>query len=256
MRRFLSVASGSVFALMCAATSVLAAEGVIGDPNNGRQIFLNGKGDVAACQSCHGEDGTGSDDMGTPRLSNQVYTYILKQLEDFATGKRVDNTLGAMNDVAKGLTEQDRRDVAAYVHSLKTPFLGSDLRQISEADGVDISELGDPAKGRMIVEYGAGDRGIPACKSCHSFHGRSAGKIFPAIQGQRYKYLKHELEAFKEGAQPNYDRETARYNDPRGMMRKVASHLTDEDIKNLAAFLTSALPETPNNPVPPSRERF
>ena len=254
--RFLSMVSGAVFVLMCAATNVLAAEGVKGDIAHGRDIFQNGKGDVSACASCHGDDGTGSDDMGTPRLSNQVYSYILKQLTDFATDKRVDNTLAAMNDVAKGLTASDRRDVAAYVHSLKTPFLGSDLRQLASADDVDVADLGDAAKGRMIVEYGAGDRGVPACKSCHSFHGRSAGKIFPAIQGQRYKYLKHELEAFREGAQPGYDKETARYNDPRGMMRKVAATLTDEDIKNLAAFLTSANPEVPGNPVPPQRARF
>jgi len=35
-------------------------------------------------------------------------------------------------------------------------------------------------------------------------------------------------------------------------MRAVAKNLTDEDIKNLAAFLTLAKPTTPGNPRAPS----
>lgn len=251
MRHFLI--STAAAALLLAGMAVPAgAHESLGDVDNGRNIYLNGKGDdVPACASCHGEDGTGSDDMGTPRLSYQVFTYLLKQLTDFATGKRYDNTLGAMNDIAKALTEQERRDVAAYVHSLKTPFLGSDLRQL-RANG---EEVGETYKGRVIVEYGLPDHGVPACKSCHSFHGRSAGRIFPAIGGQRYKYLVHELEAFREGAQGSRE-ESARFNDPMGMMRKVAGQLTDEDIRNAAAFLTSAKPGTAGNPKAPQRAQF
>jgi len=251
MRRFLSIASAAVFVFVCTAVSVSAEES-LGDLNNGRNIFLNGKGDdVPACASCHGDAGTGKDDMGTPRLAYQVYTYILKQLTDFSTDKRFDNTLDAMNDIAKALTPADRRDVAAYVHSLKTPFLGSDLRALKE-DG---EEVGEAYKGRAIVEFGLPDHSVPACKSCHSFHGRSAGRIFPAIGGQRYKYIVHELEAFREGASGSKE-ESARFNDPRGMMRAVAKHLTDEDIHNAAAFLTSAKPGTAGNPIAPQRAQF
>ncbi len=239
-------------AVLFAATAMAAESEVPGDVANGRKIFLNGKGDdVPACASCHGEDGLGKDDMGTPRLAYQVYTYLRKQLEDFAADKRFDNTLQAMNDIAKALTPQDREDVAAYVHTLKTPFLGSDLRQLRE-DG---EEVGEAYKGRVIVEYGLPDHGVPACKSCHGFHGRSAGHLFPAIGGQRYKYLVHELEAFREGATGSRE-ESARFNDPKSMMRNVAKHLTDEDIKNVAAFLTSAKPGTAGNPVAPQRAQF
>jgi len=251
MRRFLSVANAAAFLLMCTVVSA-SAEGYMGDINNGRNIFMNGKGDdVPACASCHGDAGTGKDDMGTPRLAYQVYTYTLKQLTDFATDKRYDNTLDAMNDIAKALTPSERRDAAAYVHSLKTPFLGSDLRALKAED----EEVGQAYKGRAIVEYGLPDHSVPACKSCHSFHGRSAGRMFPAIGGQRYKYLVHELEAFREGATGSRE-ESARFNDPKGMMRNVAKHLTDEDIRNAAAFLTSAKPGTAGNPIAPQRAQF
>ncbi len=245
------------------AVPVLASAGeVTGDVDNGRKIYQNGKGDnVPACQGCHGIDGLGSDDMGTPRLAYQVDTYILKQLADFAKGIRKDNTMFQMNDIAAGLTEQEMKDVAAYVHTLKTPFIGSDLDKLAKDD----PSVGDPAKGKMIAEFGAPDHGVPACQSCHGFHGRSAGRLYPAIGGQRYTYLKHELEAFREGwraygskslsaADAESMDDAVRVNDYMGQMRAVAGRLTDEDIANVAAFLTVARPVAPGNPRSPVRQ--
>jgi cytochrome c553 len=211
----------------------------MGNVDNGRKIFLEGKGEaVPACQSCHGMDGLGNDDMGTPRLAYQVDTYILKQLKDFAADKRTDNTMGAMNDVAKGLLEQDKKDVAAYVHTLKTPFMGSDLDGLRAND----VEVGEPYKGESIVKFGLPDHGVPACKSCHGFNGRSAGRMYPAIGGQRYQYLFNQLTAFRAGD---------RTNDFAGQMQAVAKKMTDDDIKNAAAFLTGAKPVSLGNPRAP-----
>jgi len=244
-----------------ALPAAVSAHEAFGNVDNGRKIYQEGKGDVPACQGCHRQDGLGDDSMGTPRLAYQVDSYIFKQLKDFAANRRTDDTMFAMNDVAKGLSEQDKRDVAAYVHTLKTPSMGSNLEKL-KADGV---EVGEPYKGKMIVEYGAPDRGIPACKSCHGFHGRSAGRMFPALVRQNYVYLKHELESFRNGYN-KYGTKTLskdelankedneRVNDFMGQMRAVAGHLTDEDIKNLAAFLTVAKPNTPGNPRTPSRQ--
>lgn len=249
MQLWISTMGAALF--MLAGAAVSQAEEPIGNVDNGRKIYQDGKGDAPACASCHGTDGIGMKDMGTPRLAYQVDTYVLKQLTDFANGKRQDNVMFTMNDVAKALDPQDRRDVAAFVHTLKTPFFGSDLRQL-KADGV---EVGDPAIGRMIVEYGLPDHGVPACQSCHDFHGRSAGRIFPAIGGQRYSYLQHELKAFRLGATTSSaDDPAARDNDPAAMMRHVAMHLTDEDIDNVAAFLTVSMPIAPGNPRAPMRQ--
>jgi len=223
----------------------------IGNIANGHEIYQMGKGNITACADCHAMDGVGIEDMGTPRLAYQVDTYVLKQLTDFATDKRQDNTQYAMNDIAKGLSEQDRRDVAAYVHTLKTPFIGSDL-QLLRTDGVDV---GKPEYGKMLAEYGAPDRGIPACQSCHDYHGRSAGRMYPAIGGQRYTYLKHELEAFRLGATtPSTENDMARDNDPAAQMRKVAEKMSDEDIANVSAFLTVSRSVTPGNPRAPVRD--
>ncbi len=232
----------------------------LGNLDNGRNIFQNGKGDdVPACAGCHGVDGNGNDEIGSPRLAYQVDTYVLKQLTDFANGKRTDDTMYQMNDIAAALTPEERKDMATYVHSLKSPYLGSNLDQLRR-DG---AKIGDPAKGKMIVEYGAPDRDIPACKSCHGFHGRSAGRMYPAIGGQNYVYLRHELESLRNGwrgfksttltkAQNSDKDDNERTNDYMGQMRYVAGKLTDEDIANVAAFLTLAKPTSPGNPRSPS----
>ena len=47
-----------------------------------------------------------------------------------------------------------------------------------------------------------------------------------------------------------------RHNDPMQMMEKVAAKLSDQDIKDVAAFLTVAVPFTPGNPYEIPREEW
>ncbi|MDX8392934.1 MAG: c-type cytochrome [Mariprofundaceae bacterium] len=258
MKRMMITMSLMAVAAWFVTPVVASAEETLGNVDRGRVIYQFGKGDdVPACQGCHAADGLGSDEVGTPRLAYQIDSYILKQLTDFAEDKRTDDVMYQMNDIAVALSVQDRKDVASYVHTLKTPYLGSNLDQLRR-DG---AEIGDPAKGKMIAEFGAPDHGVPACQSCHGFHGRSAGRMYPAIGGQNYVYLKHELESFRNGGNTSAadiasgeKEDDARTNDYMGQMRAVAKNLTDEDIANVAAFLTLAKPTTPGNPRSPSRK--
>lgn len=218
-----------------------------GDLANGEKIFKQGKGDVPACNSCHGEDGTGNDDMGTPRIAGQHYPFLVKQLEDFAADRRTDTTMFVMNTNAKGLTVEDRRDVATYLSKQHVQFKGSDLEALKQA-GV---QVGESYKGRALVEFGSPVRndgfpkelgskgpGIPACKSCHDYGGRGAPPVYPMIGKQRYVYLVNQLKKWRDGS---------RANDPMGQMQAVARKLSDDDIHNAAAYLTSAHPTTPGN---------
>ncbi len=253
-RLMMLISAAALLSVSWTATSAVAGihDGVghgVGNAAKGRIIYDSGLGDdVPACAGCHGTGGMGSDEMSTPRLAYQVRKYIWKQLEDFASDKRMDNAMYQMNDIAKAMTREQRRDVAAYVHTLKTPTLGSDLDAMRK-DGEDI---GSVHKGKIIAEYGLPDHGVAACMSCHGFHGRSAGNMYPAIGGQKYNYLKHELEAFRLGATtPSSEDESARDNDHMAQMRKVAAHMTDEDIANVAAFLTVSRPSTAGNPSAP-----
>ncbi len=233
------------------SATAIAAEGMFskgtGNKANGENIFKNGKGNVPACASCHGEDGTGNDMLGTPLIAGQFFTFLFKQLEDYASDKRIDTTMNVMNDNAKGLTRQDRIDVATYLASLRPEFNGSDLDALKESG----TPVGLPYKGRAIAEYGSPVRddgypkdlgskgaGVPACKSCHGYAGRGAPPMYPKIGLQRYTYLVNQLKKWRDGS---------RANDPMGQMRAVARKLSDEDIHNVAAYLTNASPYTLGN---------
>ena len=203
-----------------------------GNASNGKSIFENGKGDVPACNSCHGADGSGDDMMGTPRISGQFFTFLVKQLEDYANDKRMDETMFVMNANAKGLSAQDRRDVATYLQSLKSDFKGSDLAEL-EANGV---AVGKTNFGKSIVEIGSPE--VSACKSCHGYAGRGAPNLYPMIGQQRYTYIVSQLKSFRDGK---------RTNDPMGQMQEIAKRLSDDDINNAAAYLTGARNTTKGN---------
>lgn len=242
MRNYLiKLGSASVAALLMTVASSAFASGKA-DHSSGKSIFENGKGDVPACNSCHGAEGLGDDNMGTPRLAGQIDAFLLKQLTDFATDKRLDTTMFVMNANAKGLSEQDRRDVAGYLSSLRS-YTGKQLQEAHggsdmvalEAAGV---EVGKSHLGKIIVNYGVPERGIPACLACHGHSGRGVGPLFPRIGEQKFTYLVSQLNKFKTGE---------RNNDVKGAMQKVAQKLTAEDILNVATYLTQAPPTTMGN---------
>jgi len=246
MRRVTTLASvltGAVLAM--AVSQVQAAAAVTANLTSGEKIFKEGKGTVPACKLCHGDDGMGNDAMGTPRLAGQIAEFVLKQLTDFATDRRQDLTMFVMNNNAKGLSEQDRRDVAAYVSTLAqeeatSTGAGSDLKALA-AQGI---AVGQTYLGLKIVLYGAPERGIPACRSCHDYNGRGAPPIYPMIGQQKYVYLTNQLKHWRDGS---------RANDPRTQMQQVARRLTDDDIINVAAYLTNASPFSIGNTRLPER---
>jgi cytochrome c553 len=240
MRRFITAISAAAFIASIVVPSVAMSSAQYpkgsGNVANGKSIFFNGKGDVPACSSCHGQDGTGDDAMGTPRIAGQFSVFLRKQLEDFATDKRMDTTMFVMNANAKGLSAQDRDDVSTYLESLffatqkkGNEWKGSDLKALKEQG----TEVGATHKGKSLVEFGQGNRAkpIPACKSCHGYNGRGAPPVYPQIGQQKYVYLVNQLKKWRDGS---------RANDPMSQMQIVARNMTDEDIHNAAAYLTNA----------------
>lgn len=234
MRKLSNLAMACLGAVaMLTFSGVTFAEAVKVNVANGKNIFENGKADagVAACATCHGEKALGNDAMGAPRLSHLGYVYVVKQLTNFAEDKRTGNDVGAvMNGFAKSLSEQDRRDVAAYVNTLEKAVEPSDLAAL-KAEG---RPVGESYKGKIIVQYGV-DGKVTACVSCHGFNGRGADPVYPKIGQQKYVYLVNQLTHWRDGS---------RANDPMGQMRAVAKNMSDEDINNAAAYLSQAAEST------------
>lgn len=68
---------------------------------------------IAPCSSCHGDKGQGV--AAFPRLAGQHRDYLMAQLRAFADASRPNLIMGPM---AKNLSPEDIRSVAAYLESL------------------------------------------------------------------------------------------------------------------------------------------
>lgn len=211
--------------------AVFAADEVVyirADAAKGQTIYNEGKGDATACAGCHGAKALGMDAMAAPRLANIGQGYVLKQLIDYSSGKRSDAGAGAaMNDIAKALNEQDRHDVAAYLDSMEYETESSDLKALA-ADG---ARTGNPKQGKIIMTKGIKPL-VPACQDCHGFSGRAPN--VPAIHQQKYVYLVNQLNSYRGGVRAN-DQEVLKV----GIMRGIAKKLTDENIADIAAYLST-----------------
>ncbi|HTX25032.1 MAG TPA: c-type cytochrome [Steroidobacteraceae bacterium] len=83
---------------------------------------------IPACIACHGPVGRGNLASGYPALRAQYAEYVMKQLQDFASGARYGGAAankpqsrnGAMMaTIAKLLTPVDMRNVASYVQGMR-----------------------------------------------------------------------------------------------------------------------------------------
>jgi cytochrome c553 len=216
--------------------------GIHFNPANGEAIFKNGKGDVPACLSCHGPEGMGDDNLGTPRLAGQEMVFLIKQLEDFAHDRRTDQTMFVMNTNAKGLTPQDRVDVAGFL-SQKMPINMKQLSSIKDLTAAG-QTVGSSYLGKSIVLYGIPEKDVPACQSCHQYNGRGQEPIYPSIGLQKYVYLTNQLKHWRDGS---------RANDPMAQMQHVAQKLSDDDIANVASYLITAPRTTMGNSFTPEQ---
>jgi cytochrome c553 len=82
---------------------------------------------IPACIACHGPIGRGNLAAGYPSLRAQESVYVVKQLNDYASGARyvgtnfatVDPNSAMMLTIAKRLTPEDIRNVASYVQGMR-----------------------------------------------------------------------------------------------------------------------------------------
>lgn len=95
----------------------------------GEALYLRGDRahDVPGCVACHGPVGRGNLAAGYPALRAQQSAYVLKQLNDYASGARYTGKNPAqaapsavmMFTIAKRLSPEQMRDVASYVQGMR-----------------------------------------------------------------------------------------------------------------------------------------
>jgi cytochrome c553 len=102
------------FTLMLFAALALTASGqglaALGDASAGQE-----KAQSLGCVSCHGREGI-SANPNYPNLAGQKDRYLLSQLKAF---KKQQRKSPIMLTQAKGLSEEDMKDLVSYFNSLR-----------------------------------------------------------------------------------------------------------------------------------------
>ncbi|MEO7072942.1 MAG: c-type cytochrome [Rhodanobacter sp.] len=177
----------------------------------------NGRG-AAACSACHGADGGGMPSAGFPRLAGLNAAYLHKQINDFASGSRVN---AVMQPIATALDNAERQAVADYYSKLPIPAQPAAAASAGSApDGV----------GALLATRGRWSDHVPACEQCHGPGGVGVGENFPPLAGQPAAYIKGQLKAWQDGT---------RKNDPLELMRHLSTALSAKDISAVADWFAA-----------------
>ncbi len=162
-----------------------------------------------ACAACHNADGN-SAIAANPKLAQQHPEYLLKQLQEFKSGKRKN---AVMSPMSATLSDQEMRDISW--------FMGAKKVKTGFAKEKDLVTLGE-----KIYRGGIGDRLIPACAGCHSPNGAGLPAQYPRLGGQHAEYTAAQLVAFRDGTRLN--------SVP---MTGVAARLNDREIKAVSDYI-------------------
>jgi cytochrome c oxidase subunit 2 len=173
MSRILIATMLSLFGPLLAVTTAFA------DPN-----LENGKIKFLVCEACHGPTGSGSQEIGSPRIAGQNHWYELRQLHNFKAGIRgvsAEDTYGTvMRPMAFTLaTDQDIEDVVAYFGTLKPEILPQTVTG------------GNVPKGKEIFQI---------CAACHGDDGKGIEVLSaPRLAGIPDWYILRQINNFEKG---------------------------------------------------------
>jgi cytochrome c553 len=162
------------------------------------------------CFICHGADGESSSPV-FPRLAGQHASYVARQLADYKSGKRKNDTMQAM---VSDLSADDMRLLGMYFES-----------KPSRTHAVADPELAQV--GRFVYNRGNPFSGVAACADCHGAAGHGTDKL-PRLGGQHAAYVENQLKAFSKRERTNDN----------AVMHTIASKLTELELKAVASYIS------------------
>ncbi len=164
---------------------------------------------TAVCAACHGADGN-SGTPAYPKLSQQHPEYLVKQLQEYKSGKRKN---AIMQGFAATLSDADMKNVAYWATSKKAkPGFSKEKELVT--------------MGERIYRGGIADRQIAACAGCHSPTGGGIPSQYPRLSGQHSEYTAAQLTYFRDGVRTNSLQ-----------MTQVAAKLNDKEIRAVADYI-------------------
>ncbi len=161
------------------------------------------------CVACHAADGN-SAIAANPKLAQQHPEYLVKQLQEFKSGKRAN---AIMQGFASILSDDDMKNISWW--------LASKPATEGFAKDKDLVALGE-----RIYRGGIAERNIASCASCHSPNGAGIPSQYPRLSGQHADYTASQLQQFRAGVRLNS-----------AQMTGVAAKLNDREIKAVSDYI-------------------
>ena len=164
---------------------------------------------TGVCAACHTSDGARGS-PANPILMGQHPEYLVKQLQEFKSGKR-NNAI--MKGFASTLSDDDMKNVAAfYASKTAKPGFAKDKATVMQ--------------GQTIYRAGIAEKAVPACAGCHSPNGAGLPIQYPRLGGQHGDYTEAQLVAFRSGLRANSVQMTA-----------IAQRMSDSEMKAVADYI-------------------
>ncbi|MEY3446574.1 MAG: hypothetical protein RIR45_1329 [Pseudomonadota bacterium] len=207
----IAAAAASTFSALAAETKPEAAAKAEAAPAKvAKPDLVKGEASYGAvCAACHGADGN-SGTPAYPKLAQQHPEYLVKQLQEFKSGKRNN---AVMKGFATALTDEDMKNISFWVTSKTAkPGFAKDKELVS--------------LGERIYRGGIADRQVPACAGCHSPNGAGIPAQYPRLSGQHADYSIAQLTAFRDGVRLNSLQ-----------MNQVAAKMNDREIRAVADYI-------------------
>lgn len=196
--------------LLCAAAAAALSLSTYAQTPAAKPDLAKGEASFGqVCVACHAADGN-STTPENPKLARQHPEYLIKQLQEFKSGKR-ENAI--MVGFASALSDEDMRNIAYWLAEQKAPA------------GVAADEA-LVRLGERIYRGGIPDRQIAACTACHGPTGSGLPAKYPRIAGQHNPYTQAQLVAFRAGNRKNSVE-----------MTDVAAKMTDAEIKAVSDYI-------------------
>jgi len=248
-----------------------------GDHPNMPEIVAHGKRpDVRACGLCHYPNGKGRQENAG--VSGLPVSYFIQTMNDFKDGVRKSSesrkaNTNLMIQYAKTMTPEEIKEAAVYFGAMPwTPWVrvvetstvpkmvsrggiwipveGGEkepigMRIVETPENPERTEIlrdprsgfiayapvGSIKKGEALAKTGGSGK-TEACGACHGADLKGLGPV-PGIAGRSPSYLVRQM----------YDMQTgARHGEWAELMKPVVAKLGDEDLVNIAAYVSSLLP--------------
>lgn len=169
---------------------------------------------VQSCEKCHGKDGN-STTPDVPIIAGFSHEGFLNTMDVFRAGDRIalkfhkpGEPETVMNDIAKGLSDEDVRNLADYFS--KRPF-----KPAQQSVNAELARRGEVIHKRL-------------CEKCHTDNGAHPVEDAAILAGQWTPYLRRQFDNFLSGKRMV----------PRTMLRRI-KELPEDDIEALLNFYAS-----------------